>query len=43
MLMIVKKSKLKDVLPQLIERFGRENVMRVSLSENGTYLKEKLN
>lgn len=43
MLMIVKKSKLKEVLPLLDEKFGRENVMKVSLSENGTYLKEKLN
>ena len=43
MLMIVKKSNLKNVLPRLIERFGKDNVMRVSLSENGTYLKEKLN
>lgn len=43
MLMIVKKNKLKEVYPLLVEKFGRENVMRVSLSENGTYLKEKLN
>ena len=42
MLMIVKKSKLKEVYPQLVEKFGKENVMKVSLSEHGTYLEETL-
>ena len=42
MLMIVKKNKLKEVYPQLVEKFGKENVMKVSLSEHGTYLEETL-
>ena len=36
MLMIVSKNKLKDVLPILEEEFGKKNVMRVTLVENGT-------
>lgn len=36
MLMIVSKDKINQVLPVLYEEFGRENVMRVSLVENGT-------
>ena len=42
MLMILKKNKLKEVYPQLVEKFGKENVMKVSLSEHGTYLEETL-
>lgn len=37
MLMIVKEEKLDAVLPKLEERFSKENVMKVSLSEFGTY------
>ncbi len=37
MLMIVKNEKLDEVLPKLEERFGKENVMKVSLSDHGTY------
>ena len=34
--MIVSKNKLKDILPILQEEFGKKNVMRVNLVENGT-------
>lgn len=37
MLMIVKQEKLDEVLPKLEEHFSKENVMKVTLSENGTY------
>lgn len=36
MLMIVSKNKLKDILPILQEEFGKKNVMKVNLVENGT-------
>ena len=36
MLMIVSKSKIHEVLPILYEEFGKKNVMKVNLVENGT-------
>lgn len=36
MLMIVSKSKINQVLPILYEEFGKKNVMKVNLVENGT-------
>jgi galactokinase len=36
MLMIVKKDKLTQVLPILHKEFGKNNVMKVNLVENGT-------
>lgn len=42
-LMIVKKNKLKEIMPKLEEKFGKGNVMKVSLSNHGTYLVEHLN
>lgn len=38
MLMIIKKEKLKKILPLLQNTFGRHNVMKVSLVEYGTSL-----
>ena len=36
MLMIVSKSKIHEVLPILYEEFGKKNVMKINLVENGT-------
>lgn len=38
MLMIVRKEKVKDLLPKLEQLFSKENVMKVSLSDRGTHL-----
>lgn len=42
MLMVIPKSKLDVDLPPLIERFGKNNVMLVSLSKHGTYHEGKI-
>ena len=36
MLMIISKTKVKEILPQLYEEFGKKNVMKVNLVEYGT-------
>ena len=36
MLMIIEKKKVNEILPILIEEFGKDNVMKVNLVEYGT-------